>query len=83
MASAAVNILGFILILLIIAFFIGVIMSISLVISTFDDFINYMNSAFLEMFGLIETETVELFDILYSDVVDLIDELTNDFTPYF
>ena len=83
MANTAVNILGFTLIFLVVAFFVAVIMMIGLVISTLDDFINYMNNAFLSMFGYIETGIEEFFDMLYDDVVDLIDELIDDFTPYF
>lgn len=73
MASAIVKILGGILIFLIIVFFITVILCISVVVSSLNEFINYMYTSFLDTFSTIETGVVEFFDILYEDVVDLID----------
>lgn len=75
MTNQLVSILGGVLIFLVILFFIVCLMSIALAINTLNDFINYMENAFLNMFTLIEQGVVELFDILYQDVVDLIDEL--------
>lgn len=83
MASTAVNVLGFIFVFLVLAFFISILLNISLFFSALQDFINYMNNAFLSMFGYIEAGIEEFFDVLYEDVIDLIDELIDDFTPYF
>lgn len=83
MANAFVSITGFIFILLCIAYFFSFILIINFVIETLDDFIAYMDSAFLNMFSTIENGVVEFFDVLYEDVVELIDELIDDFTPYF
>lgn len=75
MGSIWINILGLTLIGMCVALIFLIIMIVSMAITQLDDFINYMEDAFINMFILIENGVVNFFDVIYSDIVDLIDEI--------
>lgn len=75
MGSRWVSILGFTFIAMCVAFIFLLIMIVSMLITELDDFISYMEDAFISIFTTIENGIVNFFDVIYSDVENLINEI--------
>lgn len=80
--SVAVKVLSGILIFLVVLFLFSVFRLISLILTTLNDFISYIDTAFLNIFTTIENGIIEFWDILYDDAVELINEIENEFNVF-
>lgn len=80
--SVAVKVLSGILIFLVVLFLFSVFRLISLILTTINDFISYIDTAFLNIFTTIENGIIEFWDILYDDAVELINEIENEFNVF-
>lgn len=75
MLSKWVKILSTILIIMIVSYFIILFLIVALLVKELNEFINYMENAFIYLYNTIILGVINFFDVLYSDFVDLIDDI--------